>query len=197
MRACFRFGQHAYLLTETVLPSRHESDDLLRVLERGDDESSEEEERLRWWWQRRGVRQRGVENGEESQRDMQLGDGSDNQDQPMYHGETSGPNGHVAGVKRPREDGWGGACKAWASDAGKWRHRAQRTAWPHWVYRQFDAYDLARRAAGGFLLYLLAMCTLTYISSSSLGHFGSYSRINQEILRFYRLMFLFQPPRTR
>lgn len=186
MQACFKVWQHAYLLTETVLPSRHESDDLLRVLEGGDDESSEEEARPRWWWQGSGVRQRGVENGEESQRDMQLGDGSDNQDQPMYHGETSGPNGHVAGVKRPREDGWGGACKAWASDAGKWRHRAQRTAWPHWVYRQFDAYDLARRAAGGFLLYPLAMCTLTYVSSSSsLGLIGSYTRIlpgNLEIL---------------
>jgi hypothetical protein len=36
---------------------------------------------------------------------------------------------------------------------------------------------LARRAAGGFFLYLLSMCTLTYISSSSLGLIGSYSRI--------------------
>ena len=133
-----------------------ESDELVRVLEGGigDDESSEEEERLRWWWQRRRVRRRGVETpsheGEpQSRGGNQVDEAMDYEAQPVYEGESSAAtNGLVAGVKRPREGSWGGACKAWAADAGKWRHRAQRTAWPHWVYRQFDAYDLARRAAG-------------------------------------------------
>jgi cereblon len=44
--------------------------------------------------------------------------------------------------------GWGGACKAWASDESKFLFRIQRTALPHWVYRMYDAYALARRAAG-------------------------------------------------
>jgi hypothetical protein len=56
--------------------------------------------------------------------------------------------GNGSRLKRPVEGGWGGACKAWAVDASKWQRRAQRTAWPHWVYSQFDAYELARRAAG-------------------------------------------------
>jgi cereblon len=137
-----------------------ENDDLLRVLERGvgDDESSEEEERL-GYWQNRRVRRRADDSSDlaagsyrtvdpqtataaaaEDAHDIPV-----NIERPMYSGESSG--GHVTGVKRPREGGWGAACKAWASDAGKWRFRAQCTAWPHWVYRQFDAYDLARRAA--------------------------------------------------
>jgi cereblon len=57
-------------------------------------------------------------------------------------------SGGAIGVERLLEGSWGGACKAWAVDESKWRWRAQRTAWPHWVYRQFDAYELARRAAG-------------------------------------------------
>ena len=140
----------------------NERDELLRVLERGvgDDESSEEEERLRWWWRRRRVRPRGVvdnfgreegnDRGEEPQgRGIQTGDSSLSNEQTGYPGESSGvSNGHAKNVKRPPEGGRGGCCKAWATDAGKWRYRAQRSAWPHWVYRQFDAYDLARRAAG-------------------------------------------------
>lgn len=141
-----------------------ENDDLLRVLERGvgDDESSEEEERP-GYWQNRRVRRRADQSSDlaagsyrtvdpqtataaaaEDAHDIPL-----NIERPMYSGESSG--GPVTGVKRPREGGWGAACKAWASDAGKWRFRAQCTAWPHWVYRQFDAYDLARRAAGNVL----------------------------------------------
>jgi len=139
-----------------------ESHELLRVLERGvgDDESSEEEDRPRWWWRRRRVRQGGVDNfgfeegndrGEEPQvrREMPIGDVSTSDEQPVYPGEPSEvSSGHAANVRRPREGGRGGCCKAWATDAGKWRYRAQRSSWPHWVYRQFDAYDLARRAAG-------------------------------------------------
>jgi len=43
---------------------------------------------------------------------------------------------------------WGTARTAWSKDARKLVLRAQRSAWPQWVYRQYDAYDLARRAAG-------------------------------------------------
>eukprot|EP00252_Welwitschia_mirabilis_P018089 TRINITY_DN40278_c0_g1_i1.p1 TRINITY_DN40278_c0_g1~~TRINITY_DN40278_c0_g1_i1.p1 ORF type:complete len:568 (-),score=122.60 TRINITY_DN40278_c0_g1_i1:122-1825(-) len=45
------------------------------------------------------------------------------------------------------EEGWGNASKAWRHDYSKWKHRAQHSAWPYWVYRMFDAYDLARRVA--------------------------------------------------
>jgi cereblon len=138
-----------------------ESEDLLRVLERGvgDDESSEEEERPGFWGNRR-VRRRGdgleVESytrGGQVTADAQPSDRMETADQPMYTGESSTAattGGQVAGVKRPRECGWGAACKAWATDARKWNHRAQCSSWPHWVYRQFDAYELARRAAGKF-----------------------------------------------
>lgn len=141
-----------------------ENDELLQVLERGigDDESSEEEERLRWWSRRRRVRQRGVDNfdleeGEERQArgEMQTGDVFQSSEQSGYPAESSGiTNDHATRVKGPPEGGRGGCCKAWATDAGKWRYRAQRSAWPHWVYRQFDAYDLARRAAGMLVLQM-------------------------------------------
>ncbi|CAK9876858.1 unnamed protein product [Sphagnum jensenii] len=76
----------------------------------------------------------------------------ENQDsEEMDHQEQGAPvaqdSGSAIGVERLLEGSWGGACKAWAVDESKWRWRAQRTAWPHWVYRQFDAYELARRAA--------------------------------------------------
>ncbi|KAG0572193.1 hypothetical protein KC19_VG075100 [Ceratodon purpureus] len=134
-----------------------ESDELLRVLERGvgDDEISEEEERLTCWWRRNRVGQSGVEifafaernDGVEEPlgRGIQTGDSSLSSE---YPGESSGvPIGSPTHVKRPPEGGRGGCCKAWSTDAGKWRYKAQCSAWPHWVYRQFDAYDLARRAA--------------------------------------------------
>ena len=151
-----------------------ESEDLSRVLERGvgDDESSEEEERPGFWGNRR-VRRRGegleVESytsGGQVTADAQPSDRMETTDQPMYTGESSAAattGGHVAGVKRPREGGWGAACKAWATDARKWNHRAQCSSWPHWVYRQFDAYELARRAAGNFSqhnIYNIAMSSV-------------------------------------
>ncbi|KAG9449106.1 hypothetical protein H6P81_009071 [Aristolochia fimbriata] len=37
--------------------------------------------------------------------------------------------------------------RAWAADDPKWSHRAPRAFWPHWVYRMYDAFSLARRAA--------------------------------------------------
>ncbi|GBG76201.1 hypothetical protein CBR_g21950 [Chara braunii] len=39
------------------------------------------------------------------------------------------------------------ASEAWKLDARKNRLRPQLSAWPYWVYRLHDAYDLARRAA--------------------------------------------------
>ncbi|KAH7436015.1 hypothetical protein KP509_06G089400 [Ceratopteris richardii] len=51
---------------------------------------------------------------------------------------------------RSIEGDWGGACKTWALDQSKWLLRPQKAAWPHWVYRMFDAYSLARRAADMF-----------------------------------------------
>jgi cereblon len=43
---------------------------------------------------------------------------------------------------------WWTARTAWSKDARKLVLRAQHSAWPQWVYHQYDAYDLARRAAG-------------------------------------------------
>lgn len=39
------------------------------------------------------------------------------------------------------------AYRKWRKDASRWSMRAQLSTWPHWVYRQYDAFDLARRAA--------------------------------------------------
>ncbi|XP_058074180.1 uncharacterized protein LOC131222940 [Magnolia sinica] len=39
-------------------------------------------------------------------------------------------------------DGW---KKVWAADESKWLLRAPRSFWPHWVYRMYDPYCLARR----------------------------------------------------
>jgi len=132
------------------------SDDLLRVIESemGDEENNEEEERLEGLWQTRRVRRRGLP-GHGGEVHV-AGAGSESVDNPeseeMDNREQETPltvdNCNAIGVKRPREGGWGGACKAWAADESKWSLRAQRTAWPHWVYRQFDAYELGRRAAG-------------------------------------------------
>lgn len=58
-------------------------------------------------------------------------------------------NGSALDMRSNRKrDGWGGVCRAWAVDESRWQLRAQRTSWPHWVYRMYDAYDLARRAMG-------------------------------------------------
>ncbi|XP_024378293.1 uncharacterized protein [Physcomitrium patens] len=156
-------GPEARLLRRSMLRTlltrfASESTELLRALERvvGEDESSERE-RLRWWFRRRRVRRRsfddfevGNDRGEEpeSSGELRLGDALHSNERRVYPGEPSGiSNGHSTSVKRPPEGGRGGCWKAWAADAGKWRCKAQRSAWPYWVYRQFDAYDLARRAA--------------------------------------------------
>ncbi|CAM6036740.1 unnamed protein product [Sphagnum compactum] len=139
----------------------NDGDELLHVLERGlgEDESSEEEERLRWWWRRRRVHRHhvGMQGPDEDLDRVGEGgrgrvetqvEGAHNLEQLLPQEVISvGVNCNVAGLKRLRDGGWGGASKAWASDAAQWQRRAQRTAWPHWVYRQYDAFDLARRAA--------------------------------------------------
>ncbi|KAJ7569659.1 hypothetical protein O6H91_01G087600 [Diphasiastrum complanatum] len=98
---------------------------------------SEDVEPLLWWRRQQRFPGRG-------ERSETSGDWNEND-----QGESSGALNSILPVrKKARIDwGWGGACKAWASDESKWMFRAQRTAWPHWVYRMFDAYDLSRRAA--------------------------------------------------
>ncbi|KAL3679706.1 hypothetical protein R1sor_022662 [Riccia sorocarpa] len=119
----------------------------------GEDESSEEEERLRWWWRlRRDGRNRRRREPRRETRTPRDGPPQgivESSPEPMDQGETSGTsNGAGPSNKKLKLDGaWGGACKVWAADEKKWLRRAQRTAWPHWVYRMYDAYDLARRAA--------------------------------------------------
>ncbi|KAF3791845.1 cereblon protein [Nymphaea thermarum] len=39
------------------------------------------------------------------------------------------------------------AKQAWAADESKWLCRAQKSFWPHWVYKMYDVDILARRAA--------------------------------------------------
>ena len=50
--------------------------------------------------------------------------------------------------KRRRGSEWGGAVRCWQADGRRWRQRAAVSAWPYWVYRMMDAYELARRVAG-------------------------------------------------
>ncbi|CAM6024635.1 unnamed protein product [Sphagnum balticum] len=139
---------------ERVLPA---SNDLLRVIQRemGDEESNDEEGRLHWLGQIQRVHHQGPEtpghDGEGLVAGEALGSVENQESEDMDSQDQGTPlavdYGNGSGLKRPGEGGWGGACKAWAVDASKWRWRAQRTAWPHWVYSQFDAYELARRAA--------------------------------------------------
>lgn len=51
---------------------------------------------------------------------------------------------------RPQGDPYANAYQMWRKDASRWSMRAQLTALPHWVYRQYDTFDLARRAAGEY-----------------------------------------------
>lgn len=61
--------------------------------------------------------------------------------------------------------------KRWALDASKCLFQAQRSAWPHWVYRMYDAYDLARHAAGTRLFFTdpLPSVFCAYLLSFSYG----------------------------
>ncbi|MCO5612818.1 hypothetical protein L7F22_067089 [Adiantum nelumboides] len=105
--------------------------------------SEDDETSPRWWWGlRRDVRNqpRQAERVDNLDAARFLSGGSD-----CSANET--PFQKQKHRRRSVEADWGGACKAWALDESKWLLRPQQTAWPHWVYRMFDAYSLARRAA--------------------------------------------------
>lgn len=126
------------------------NEQLLRLGERetGDEESSEEEERLRWWWRLRGSD--GRDSAQWPRQEERTEPEAESTAEVTNQGDAS-TTGNVFArpSKRLRRDGgWGGACRAWAADESTWMRRAQLSAWPHWVYRMYDAYDLARRAAG-------------------------------------------------
>lgn len=111
----------------------------------GDGSASEDEETSRrWWWSSR--RERGTLAAQRDRVETAL------RASPRTIGESE-CRVNEATIKRRRpnrdstEEDWGGACKAWVSDESKRLLCAQRTAWPHWVYRMYDAYNLARRAA--------------------------------------------------
>ncbi len=134
------------------------SNDLLRVIQRemGGEENNDEEGRLHWLGQIQRVHHQVPETPGHDGEGLVAGEGlgsvenleSEDMDSQDQGTPLALDYGNGSGLKRPGEGGWGGARKAWAVDASKWRWRAQRTAWPHWVYSQFDAYELARRAAG-------------------------------------------------
>lgn len=129
------------------------------------EESSEEEGRLRWWWRPRRSDRSLLEH--EGRREGRLENDVERTVETMNQGEASATSVGTAVEARPTkrtklDGGWGGACKAWAADENKWIYRAQLSTWPHWVYRMYDAYDLARRAAGeicnlGFSCFMLLL----------------------------------------
>ena len=136
-----------------------ESEDIARVLdEEGEEETEyqdEQDEAPDWLFERPTVRQRlgdGAAIGrclEERRRvQRQPSEGRNREEQP---GQTA------AGISRPADLGliprngvWVNAYAKWREDAARNSMKAQLAFWPHWVYRQFDAYDLARRAAGKY-----------------------------------------------
>eukprot|EP00249_Psilotum_nudum_P021742 c28226_g1_i3 orf=384-2126(-) len=126
------------------------ADELLHSAEDTNEEnSSEDETRHRWWWRRRANRRISVGHTRQEQRNLRPSEVSRDDSVADDHSESmeaiSGSSS--LGKRRKIDGGWGGACKAWAADEAKWMRRAQCSAWPHWVYRMYDAYDLARRAA--------------------------------------------------
>uniref|UniRef100_A0A0C9RGI6 Protein cereblon n=1 Tax=Wollemia nobilis TaxID=56998 RepID=A0A0C9RGI6_9CONI len=142
-------------LDDELLDSTYEEEPLVRGVQRQptdmdenahpgirDDElsSSDEENVSGWWRQRRPNRRHSRRSPRELNHDI-----SNAKDNESRSGENSS-------VQLERKDSsndgvWGGAGKAWAADESKWKYRAQISAWPHWVYRMYDAYSLARRAA--------------------------------------------------
>eukprot|EP00850_Spirogloea_muscicola_P010796 SM000064S19818 [mRNA] locus=s64:540139:544359:- [translate_table: standard] len=138
----------------------------------GSGEESQEEERGGvggdnrganwWWWSRRGGLQGAVtrqhsgtggtgdaevasddarSNGAAGSLDGRRASGQRKRGKaPAVEAEASSGGGSTgAGVASP-------GC-AWREDGRRWRARAPLAAWPHWVYRMYDAYDLARRVA--------------------------------------------------
>ncbi|KAF8393441.1 hypothetical protein HHK36_021685 [Tetracentron sinense] len=62
----------------------------------------------------------------------------------------------VAGRQSHKGEGW---RKGLAARESNWLRRAPRSYWPHWVYRMYDSYSLARRAADmwGQIIGVLSM----------------------------------------
>lgn len=133
------FSNHLEACTSTGSHSQSASVDEGSASE--DDETSP-----RWWWSSRRDRRNWSSQSRQAER-------MDNLDASQIHSGGIDCSASEATVQRQKpcrrsvEADWGGACKAWASDESKWLLRPQRTAWPHWVYRMYDAYNLARRAA--------------------------------------------------
>lgn len=159
-----------------------ESEDIARVLdEEGDDEGEyqdEQDEAPEWLFERPTVRQSlgdGAAIGrrlEERRRVQRLpSEGRNREEQP---GEAAAlVSGPADRGLIPRDGVWVNAYAKWREDAARNSLKAQLAFWPHWVYRQFDAYDLARRAAGEYnkILFLFefyhCFCLSCYSSSLS------------------------------
>lgn len=110
---------------------------------RMDDEFSGSDEEIvtgLWWRQRRPHRRNSRRSpGYSLSQSTSVTNRNDNRD--------GGDSPSLERKQSSDDRGWGRAGKAWAADESKWIYRAQRSAWPHWVYRMYDAYNLARRAA--------------------------------------------------
>lgn len=70
------------------------------------------------------------------------------EEQPAHDSEDTVARILPVPVVRGQRGPYAYAYQMWRKDASRWNKRAQLTALPHWVYRQYDTYDLARRAAG-------------------------------------------------
>ncbi|GLJ30781.1 hypothetical protein SUGI_0610650 [Cryptomeria japonica] len=108
----------------------------------GDDELSSDEENMIGWQRPRRSHRRNSRNAPQ----QSLSDGiSDTNCNDSKSDEKS--TVQLERKQSSKDGGWGGAGKAWVADDLKWRYRAPCAAWPQWVYRMYDAYSLARRAA--------------------------------------------------
>jgi cereblon len=69
------------------------------------------------------------------------------EEQPAHDREDTVAKILPVSVVRGQRGPYANAYQMWRKDTSRWNTRAQLTALPHWVYRQYDTYDLARRAA--------------------------------------------------
>ena len=83
-----------------------------------------------------------------------------NQDQPAQSEDDTAPEIVPVSAARSYGGPYANAYRMWRKDASRWSMRAQLTALPHWVYRQYDTFDLARRAAGECEILRLCFYTL-------------------------------------
>lgn len=68
--------------------------------------------------------------------------------QPTQSKDNTTPEIIPISAVRSQGGPYANAYRMWRKDASRWSMRAQLTSLPHWVYRQYDTFDLARRAAG-------------------------------------------------